>query len=189
MRCRLLNFCFFLALSAPALAQLSPTFTYQGRLEDGGTAKNGTVDLLVTPFNTVTGGSALTTPLVLDAVPVVNGIFSVRVNLGAGVFLGDSIFLEIGVREDIVGGPGDVTGFTTLTPRQEVTPAPYALHAEGVAFNAITGAQIAPNSIAGSDVVDGSLSANDINTTNPSNGLQRLLQAPCPSGQDRKSVV
>lgn len=183
MRKRLLCCGLLVALSSPVWAQLSPTFTYQGRLEDGGVPKNGPVDLLITPFNTSTGGTGLVAPLVLDAVPVVNGIFSARVNLGSAVFLGDPIFLQIGVREDSAGGVGDLGGFTTLAPRQEVTPAPYALHAEGVAFNAITGAQIAPNTITGSDVADGSLTASDINTTSTITGVQRRLSAPCPTGQ------
>ena len=56
------------------------------------------------------------------AVPVSNGVFTVTLDYG-NVFDGDSYWLEIGVRTN-----GSASGFTTLTPRQNVTGAPYSLY-------------------------------------------------------------
>ncbi len=110
--------------SASALAQLGNAFTYQGRLEDGGQPKTGTVDLRFDAFNLLASGTAVNAaPVILDALPLSNGVFTVQVDFSNGVFLGDAIFLEIGVREDAAGAAGDPNGFTTLTPRQRVTPA------------------------------------------------------------------
>src|SRR5262249_48163488 len=50
-----------------------------------------------------------------------NGLFTLKVNCGSIYFNGDARFVEVSVR------PGASTGaYTILTPRQELTPAPYA---------------------------------------------------------------
>jgi hypothetical protein len=166
--------------SNAAPAQLGTAFTYQGRLDDGGQPKNGTVDLRFDAFNVPTsGGSVNATPVILDAVALSNGVFTVQVDFGSGVFLGDTIFLEIGVREDAAGVAGDPNGFTTLAPRQAMTPVPYAIHADNVSLNAIGSAQ----------VLDGTLTASDANTTSTSVGLQRRLTAACPAGQALTNIT
>jgi len=166
-------------LPAIASAQLAPVFTYQGRLEDGGQPKNGSVDLRFDAFNLLSPGTAVNAaPVILDAVPLSNGVFTVQVDFGNGVFLGDSIFLEIGVREDAAGVAGDPNGFTTLAPRQSVTPAPYAIHADNVSLDAIGSAQ----------VLDGTLTASDANTTSTTFGLQRRLNAACPAEQALSNI-
>lgn len=174
--------------SAPAAAQLEPAFTYQGRLEDAGQPKNTPVDLRFTAYTVESGGAPIAPERIVDAVPVVNGIFDVKVDLGSGVFLGDRIFVEIAVREDAVGDATVATGFTALAPRQEVTPAPYALHAERVAFDAVTGQQIANGTIGTADVADGSITASDVETESTANGLQRRLAFPCPAGQAMQNI-
>ena len=51
-------------------------------------------------------------------------MFTVSLDFGAGVFAGSARWLEVGVR------PGGTSGaFTTLTPRQPLTPAPQSLYA------------------------------------------------------------
>lgn len=165
--------------SGSVLAQLGTAFTYQGRLDDGGQPKNGTVDLRFDAFDIDTGSLPVNAaPLILDAVPLSNGVFTVTVDFGAGVFGGNPIFLEIGVREDAAGVAGDPNGFTLLAPRQPVSPAPYAMHADRMALNAISG----------SNVVNGSLTATDVNTTSTTSGLQRRVNATCGSSQAMSAV-
>ena len=56
-------------------------------------------------------------------VAVSNGLFTVTLDFGTGIFTGPARWLEIGVRTANIGA------FTTLSPRQQLTPAPYALFA------------------------------------------------------------
>jgi hypothetical protein len=62
-------------------------------------------------------------PSTFGATPVSNGVFTVTLDLGSGLFTGAKRFLEIGVHTN--GGGA----FTTLTPRQKITAAPYAVTA------------------------------------------------------------
>jgi hypothetical protein len=98
-------------------------FTYQGRLNDGASPANGSYDLTFALFDTNSGGSALAEPLTNAATGVTNGLFTVTLDFGAGVFNGTSYWLEIGVETN---GGGS---FNTLSPRQQLTPAPYAVYA------------------------------------------------------------
>ncbi len=110
--------------SAPSL--LGTSFTYQGRLLDGGRPASGTYDFQFRLYNAANGGSAVGSPVVKEDVPVNDGLFTVLLDFG-GVFDGSALWLEIGVR------PGDSTGaFTPLHPRQALTPTPYALALPGL---------------------------------------------------------
>ncbi|GIW13648.1 MAG: hypothetical protein KatS3mg062_1087 [Tepidiforma sp.] len=103
---------------------LTTTFTYQGRLTDGGSPANGTYDLRFILYDAETGGSQVGSTITRDDVAVANGLFSVELDFGAAAFRGDARWLEIAVR------PGSSTGaYTVLSPRQPVSPAPYALFA------------------------------------------------------------
>ncbi len=50
-------------------------------------------------------------------------------DFGSEVFDGNARWLEVGVRP---GDLNDSNAYTTLTPRQQVTPTPYALHTRGI---------------------------------------------------------
>ena len=52
-----------------------------------------------------------------------NGLFTVALDSGGGIFTGNPRWLELGVR------PNGGEDFTTLSPRQPLTPVPYALYA------------------------------------------------------------
>ncbi len=56
-------------------------------------------------------------------VPVIAGLFTTPFDFGPGVFNGASRWLELGVR------PAGGEAFTTLSPRQPLAAAPYALYA------------------------------------------------------------
>ena len=96
-------------------------FTYQGYLEDGSSPANGKYDFQFNLYNALTGGSQVGSTITKDNVTVTNGLFSVALDFGS-VFDGTGLWLEAGVR------PGSSTGsYVILNPRQEITPAPYAL--------------------------------------------------------------
>jgi len=102
-------------------------FTYQGRLNDGPNPANGSFDLTFTVYDGTGSGANVVGPILTNsALAVSNGLFTTALDFGAGVFPGSARWLEIGVRTN--GGGA----FTTLWPRQELTPAPYAITAENV---------------------------------------------------------
>ena len=122
------SFLLFLLLSfaPPALlAQTPTTFTYQGRLYNNGALVNGSYVLRITPFDQPTGPTQLAPPLTTPALNVVDGIFSTTLDFGAGVFNGGPVWLAIEVQ-------APASGFVLLSPRQPVTPTPYAMNADKV---------------------------------------------------------
>lgn len=97
------------------------TFTYQGSLRDGGGPANGTnYDMVFALYDAPTNGN-LFNKLEINSVSVSNGVFTVPLDYGAN-FPGADRWLEISVQKN--GG-----GFSTLTPRQKLTPTPYAITA------------------------------------------------------------
>lgn len=157
-----------LLLAAPAVpaAPLSTAFTYQGELYDTGVPAEGSFDLRITPYADAGSPAALATPLIVQDVLVEAGTFTAKVDFGAGFFVGDAVYLEIAVRD---AGSGDPNDFETLAPRQEITPAPYALKtAPGsvtdleIAPDAVGNAQVQPDAITGPQIVDGSVQGADV---------------------------
>ncbi len=102
-------------------------FTYQGELRSSGQVVNGTVDLRfglwAHPSSPLLG---IGTPQIVPNVSVVDGVFTVTLDFGASAFTGPNRWLEIQVTSPANGGSGP---WTTLSPRQQVMPAPYAMHA------------------------------------------------------------
>ena len=80
------------------------------------------------------GAGIIAGPITNSAVVVSNGLFTVALDFGAGIFTGTNYWVELGVRTN--GGGG----FATLVPRQPLTPTPYALYAPQ-ASNALYAAQ------------------------------------------------
>ncbi|HTR43771.1 MAG TPA: hypothetical protein VMH87_19335 [Pseudomonadales bacterium] len=107
--------------SSTASAQ-GTAFTYQGQLDAGGTPANGSYDLQFTLYTTNVTGTAIAGPVTNAAVRVTNGLFTTMVDFG-NVFTGASNWLEIAVSTN------GANTFTTLAPRQQLTPVPYAIYA------------------------------------------------------------
>ena len=117
--------CTLLACGAAVINAQTSAFTYQGRLNDGATAATGTYDFQFKVFTAVTGGTQQGITVTKTAVPVISGIFTVQIDPSVSPFVsGDNRFLEISVR---LNGSG--AGYTTLTPRQQITSAPYSVQA------------------------------------------------------------
>src|SRR2546429_9817275 len=68
-------------LATNASAQTT-SFTYQGRLTDGGTPANGNYDLQITLFDSLTSGAQVGSTQTLNTVPVSNGVFTVSLDFG-----------------------------------------------------------------------------------------------------------
>jgi len=81
----------FLSIFNPQLSTLfaqGTAFTYQGRLNDNGAAANANYDLRFTIYDAITNGAAQSAPLTSAPTAVSNGLFSVTLDFGSGVFPG-----------------------------------------------------------------------------------------------------
>jgi len=107
-------------LNGAMLGRTATTFSYQGRLNDGSANANGAYDLQFNLYDE--GGTQFGATQTIDNVNVTNGIFNVLLDFGAAAFSGANRVLEIKIRRGAENG-----AYTTLTPRQPVTPAPYAI--------------------------------------------------------------
>ena len=80
-------------------APFGTAFTYQGRLNDGGATARGNYDLSFTLHEAATRGASLGTFVLLTAVPVSNGLFTVTINtnneFGVGAFTGAARFASL----------------------------------------------------------------------------------------------
>src|SRR6266550_8593736 len=83
---------------AAAQLALSTAFTYQGRLESNGNPASGDYDLTFAVFDAGTVGSQVGATLTNSVVGVSNGLFTVTLDFGAGIFTGADRWLELRVR-------------------------------------------------------------------------------------------
>ena len=113
----------FSLATSPIAAPAGSAFSYQGRLLEGGAAAQGHYDLAFQLFPMETGGVAVSAVVTNHGLAVSNGVFSTLLDFGTNVFSGASCWLEISVRP-----AGQMVAFTTLVPRQLLTPAPYAIY-------------------------------------------------------------
>jgi len=115
----------------------STAFTYQGRLNDGAGPANGSYDLTFALYDDPSAGGQQGGGITNTATAVSNGLFTVTLDFG-NQFPGADRWLEIGVRTN---GGGS---FSTLVPRQHITPTPYAIYAGKAAMieGALPGSQL-----------------------------------------------
>jgi len=104
-------------------APMGTGFTYQGRLVDDKSVANGIYDFQFKVFDNpdVNLGEQQGSTIYIKELKVKDGNFTVELDFGSGIFTGDARWLEIAV------SPDDASEFVTLSPRQEVTPTPYAI--------------------------------------------------------------
>ncbi|WP_162015840.1 hypothetical protein [Chloroflexus aurantiacus] len=110
-----------LMIGSVQAAPLGTAFTYQGQLQKNGSPYNGTCSFQFSLWDAVSGGAQVGSTLTQTGVTVSNGLFTVTLDFGTGVFTGDVRWLQIAVQCS-----GD-SGYTTLSPRHALTAAPYAL--------------------------------------------------------------
>ena len=118
---------FALATGAASYSTATPlgsTFSYHGTLRDGGAPATGLYDLQFCLFDSPADPLPLGCAADAGDIPVDGGVFTVNLDFGAAVFNGEQRWLELRLR------PGASTGgYTILSPRQVVRPAPEALRA------------------------------------------------------------
>ena len=118
-------------LAAPPFGSL---FSYQGFLTVKGQPADGFYDFRFRLYDALNLGTQIGSTVELDDVPLSEGIFTVDIDVGGPAFEGNPRWLDIAVRD------GASTGaYTNLTPRQLLTPAPYAHYAWGSAWAGLTG--------------------------------------------------
>jgi hypothetical protein len=151
-------------LSGPGEAVAMETaFTYQGRLTGANAPADGTYDFRFRLYNTndpCTGNQQGSTVEVND-LDVINGYFTAELDFGSDVFNGDRVWLGIAVR------PGDSNDvYTSLTPRQEVTPTPYTLQTRGIFVDDQMNIGMGTTSPTGKLHVDGGKAGGDTDGSN-----------------------
>ena len=136
-------------------------FTYQGRLNDGASAAGGSYDLRFSIYDSLSGGTPQGNSLTNAATAISNGFFTVTLDFG-NKFPGADRWLEIAVRTN------GAASFFTLSPRQALTPAPYAITAGSVISGGLAagtyGNAVTLNNAA--NQIGGSFTGNGANVTN-----------------------
>ncbi len=160
-----------LVLASPATLASEPlasTFTYQGELRFQGQPANAAFDMEFRLYDADAGGSQLGAVVARPAVAVQQGLFSVPLDFGQAPLAGDRRWLELRVR------PAGSGAFETLSPRTELTAAPYAWAA----------AHALPASVSAGSIVDGSVGTSAINAAQ----VQRRVTGSCPAGQHVRQI-
>ncbi len=183
----------FLFWSTTQAATVGSEFTYQGELMQSGQSADGIYDFEFELFDESAGGVSVTPTITLNDITVTGGVFTVLLDFGFDPFVGEAVFLEIRVKQP------SVVDFTTLAPRQAITPTPYAIQSEFVGVNgvdsdsivdsAISAADIGPNAVGSSEIINESVSASDIaenavgGSEILSSEVQQRVSGTCPIGQ------
>jgi len=108
---------------SPLLASIGTAFTYQGYITDNGSPANGNYNLRFELYDSASVGSQVGSTVTKNSVALSDGYFTVELDFGE-VFDGTALWLAIDVQ-----GPGD-PDFTVLSPRQPLSPTPYAINAD-----------------------------------------------------------
>ncbi len=115
-------------LSLSSAAPLGTAITYQGQLILSENPVDEPTDLRFRLFDAASAGTQVGATVDLPSVAVSNGLFTVALDFGAGAFDGDARWLEVEARV-----PASSGSYVTISPRQALTPAPYALYAKSTA--------------------------------------------------------
>jgi hypothetical protein len=146
-------------------------FTYQGRLNVGGSPANGLYDYRFNLYADPQGSTPVGGSYATNGITVTNGLFITTIDFGPGIFTGGTNWLEVDVKTNLAGS------YTVLSPLQGVTPTPNAIFAEtarsvsGTVSAAQISGAVANGNLPPSPSVSGTLTAgaftgNGANVTN-----------------------
>src|SRR5688572_30441894 len=107
--------------STASAQQLGSAFTYQGSLKTSGLPATGLFDMQFKLFSAPTGGVQIGSTFSVADLMVTGGLFNTSLDFGFDAIDGQRRWLEISVKADAQ------VSYTTLAPRQELSPTPYAL--------------------------------------------------------------
>jgi hypothetical protein len=108
--------------------QMGTAFTYQGQLISGTQPVSGTCDFTFNLYDAPSVGTQIGITQTKGSIAVTNGLFTVNdLDFGSGAFNGEARWLSVDVR-----CPAGSGSYTSLDPRQPLTPAPYALALPGL---------------------------------------------------------
>jgi len=166
------------------------TFTYQGELQQLGAPANGAFDFQFNLYDVSTDGDPITNAIQVDDSIVAVGVFTVELDFGSAAFDGNQLWLEIAVRDGLSDGD-----FSTLTPRQLITAAPFAVRAlegtieqivcsdgEIIIYNGSTAEWNCGDLVA--SVPDGSITVQQIDTTS----VQSRVTGTCSVGSVVRAI-
>jgi trimeric autotransporter adhesin len=160
------------AVASPAVSHaLGSAFTYQGQLQQSGLPADGTCDFQFSVWDAAgsgsppSGGGQMGPTFPVANQVVSNGLFTVALNFGDGIFTGNDRWLQVAVR-----CPAGSGAYTTLSPRQRLTAIPYALYTPfaGQAtvavdlgcMGCVNAGEIADGAIGSTQIEPGSIAAN-----------------------------
>jgi hypothetical protein len=162
----------------------TPTFTYQGRLTDAVNPAS-TYEMQFSLFGSLAGNDQIGSTITNSSVAVTGGVFTVQLDFSPATpfTTGADRWLQIAVRK-----ASDPPGFTTLTPRQQITSSPYSIrtlsanaadslssacvgcvtdaHVNSVSGSKLTGTVAVPNGGTGATTLTGILHGNGTGSFN-----------------------
>ncbi|CAG0932330.1 hypothetical protein TFLX_02541 [Thermoflexales bacterium] len=110
--------------TADLVEPVGPVFTYQGQLKNDGWPITGNCDFQFSLWDSPSNLTGQIGPMqARPGVPLNHGLFTVQLDFGPDAFGGEARWLEIAAR-----CPAGSGSYITLTPRQPLTPTPYALY-------------------------------------------------------------
>jgi len=116
----------FLLCAGSGSLKAETAFSYQGQLINQGVPAEGLHDFSFELYDALVDGNIWASSVIVEDVMVSDGLFTAQIDFGA-TFDGTRVWMEISVR------PGDDTGpYSTLSPRQPITPSPMALEADSL---------------------------------------------------------
>lgn len=178
----------FLAASAAWAQPLGTAFTYQGRLTNAGQAASGLHDFRFRLFDAATGGTPIGSTLCADNIAVQNGLFTTSLDFGPQFATGAPRHLKIEVRADTGLNCANASGFIALSPRQQITAAPFATHAITAERATAAFALSAPDGSPASAVFVDNAGSVGIGTTGPLAPLHVASPVPLLFLQDSDSA-
>ena len=137
-------------------AHAETRFTYQGRLGSAGQPADGAHDFAFRLFDAETSGGQVGTEQAVSSLDVDQGVFSVQLDFGDAPFNAAPRWLEIRVR---ASGGG---AYTTLSPRQRIGAAPFAIETLFVAPGAVDTIALQDNAVTSQKIADGNIFTDDL---------------------------